>query len=137
MVTTPLPLVQRTTCATASLWQEQMSRARALDEDNPRKWELTEQFADALGAEFLQEHQCVQKRADRMFELRGRFHDYPARLLAGDSSALRAERLLADVQASGLRLFQLRFDVLPKNFCKTCPSSGCSACPTWPTPVYN
>ncbi len=62
-------------------WQKPLAEARKLEVATPRKWELTEQFANALGAAFLQGHQCVQHRTDRMFELRGRFHDYPARLL--------------------------------------------------------
>lgn len=61
-------------------WRKKLAEARKLDPQDERKWEVTAEFAEALGAQFLEGHQCVQKRNERLFELRGRFQDHPARM---------------------------------------------------------
>ncbi len=71
-------------------WQQHLAQAEHLDNENPQKWQMVEQFAQALGGQFLQGHQCVQNRTDGELELRGRFHEYPVRLKI-DMSFMGAE----------------------------------------------
>jgi hypothetical protein len=61
-------------------WQSHFKKMEGIDYEDSRKWEMAEQFAQALGAQFLQGHQVVQNRTDHELELRGRYHQYPARL---------------------------------------------------------
>ena len=62
-----------------------MTLAMLADMDNrdPRKWQGAEQFANTVGATFLTGHQVVLDRSQNEIELRGRWHDYPARLKFG------------------------------------------------------
>ncbi len=56
---------------------------RAFDDlqaEDPRKWQLGEQFGQTIGAQFLQGHQVVHNKTDGVLELRGKWHDYPVRL---------------------------------------------------------
>lgn len=61
-------------------WKTHLQRMMELDDEDPTKWQLAEQFAHAVGGQFLQGHQVVQNRSDSEIELRGRWYDYPARL---------------------------------------------------------
>lgn len=60
-------------------WQAHIQAAENLDSEDPRRWQMIEQFVQAVGAQFLQGHQIVQNRTDGEIELRGRFHDFPVR----------------------------------------------------------
>jgi hypothetical protein len=71
-------------------WQQHLKNAEDLDSDDPQRWQIIEQFAQAVGAQFLQGHQSVQNKSDGELELRGRFHDFPVRLKI-DMSFLSAE----------------------------------------------
>lgn len=61
-------------------WAQHLKQFEALDTDDDRKWQLAEQFAGAVGQQFMQGHQIVQNRSDGELELRGRWHGYPARM---------------------------------------------------------
>ena len=56
-----------------------------MDSQDPRKWQFAEQFANSVGAQFLQGHQVVQNRSGGEIELRGRWNDIPVRLKFGMS----------------------------------------------------
>jgi hypothetical protein len=61
-------------------WAQQLKAFETLDDSDDRKWALADQFANAVGAQFLQGHQVVQNRTDDELELRGSWHNYPTRM---------------------------------------------------------
>jgi hypothetical protein len=61
-------------------WQHHLAQIQDLDREDPRKWQMADQFAQAIGGQFLQGHQAVHNKTDGELELRGRYHDYPARM---------------------------------------------------------
>lgn len=62
------------------IWQQHFAQMNDLDNENPQKWQMAEQFAQAIGGQFLQGHQSVQNKTDGALELRGRYQNYPVRL---------------------------------------------------------
>jgi hypothetical protein len=52
----------------------------SLESDDPAKWNLAAQFAQSVGAQFLQGHQIVQNRTDDEIEMRGVWHGYQVRM---------------------------------------------------------
>ena len=61
-------------------WQQHLTRMDKLASSDPQKWQLAEQFLQALGGQFLEGHQVVQNRTEGEVELRGRYQQYPVRL---------------------------------------------------------
>lgn len=57
-----------------------LARFESLDSEDPAKWQLGEQFAHAVGGQFLQGHQVVQNRTDTVLEMRGIWHGYQVRM---------------------------------------------------------
>lgn len=60
-------------------WNQHLKKFEALDYEQDQKWQLGAQFMHAVGQQFLQAHQLVQKRTDSEIELRGAWHGSPAR----------------------------------------------------------
>ena len=79
----------------------------SLDDQDPRKGQFAEQFANSVGATFLREHQVVWDK--REIELRGRWNDFPARLKFGMSFG-DFEWEMKAANPAGAE-FHLRFDV--------------------------
>jgi hypothetical protein len=61
-------------------WAKHLKPFEDLGDSDDRKWGLADQFLNAVGAQFLQGHQIVQKRTDNEAELRGTWNGFPARL---------------------------------------------------------
>ncbi|MCK6536515.1 MAG: hypothetical protein L6Q84_26385 [Polyangiaceae bacterium] len=57
-----------------------MKAFEGMGPEDPRKWQLATQFAQAIGTQCLQGHQLVQNQSDGELELRGKWHGYPARM---------------------------------------------------------
>ncbi len=57
-----------------------LARFEGLSSEDPEKWQIAEQFAHALGREFLQNYQLVQNRTDSQLEMRGTWHGHPVRM---------------------------------------------------------
>lgn len=85
-------------------WNQHLEKAADLDDGDPQKWQLLEQFAQAVGAGMLNGAQCVQNHTDGELELRGRFHEYPARLKI-TTSFLSPEWELKGLNPAGTTLF--------------------------------
>ena len=51
-------------------WQNHLASTEDLDDGDPRKWQLVDQFAQAVGAQFLQGHQVVHNKVAAIIEAR-------------------------------------------------------------------
>ncbi|MBX3229168.1 MAG: hypothetical protein KIT84_18900 [Labilithrix sp.] len=60
-------------------WEQHVQQLYALDEADPAKLSMARAFLDAIGRQYLQGHEIVERGADAEVEMRGTWHGAPVR----------------------------------------------------------